>query len=88
MESLLARVREETDAAIASAMSRAAHEVDAYSTKPFRPDCPDRQRCLVRGAALGARIAFDDAASILLVLRRGYERTHPEETRPEETRPE
>lgn len=83
VEGLLRRVQDETKPEVADAMRRAVEEVRAHSSKPFRPDCADQERCLVRGAALGARISFDNAASILRTLRRAAARANPAGNLPE-----
>lgn len=70
LDGFLRRVRDEAGDGIADAIARAVDEVRAHGTKPMRADCTDAERCLVRGAALGARIAFDDAAAVLTAMRR------------------
>lgn len=70
LERLLARVRDEAGPEIADAVERAVREVREHSRRPVRADCPDAERCLVKGAALGMRIAFEDAAQVLRRLRR------------------
>jgi hypothetical protein len=70
LDAFMRRVRDDAGEEIAAAMSLAIEQVRAHSTKPTRADCKSEERCLVKGAALGARIAFDDAAGILLMMRR------------------
>lgn len=70
LEGFLRRVRDDGGDDLADAIGVAIEQVRAHSTKPLRADCADAERCLVRGAALGARIAFDDAAQVLRRLRR------------------
>lgn len=69
LDGFLRRVREDGGQEIAAAIARAVEDVRAHSTKPARAGCDD-ERCLVKGAALGARIAFDDAAAVLRTIRR------------------
>ncbi|MCE9636252.1 MAG: hypothetical protein K8T90_11170 [Planctomycetes bacterium] len=70
LEGFVRRAREDAGDDVADAIGLAIEQVRAHSTKPLRADCADAERCLVRGAALGARIAFDDAAQVLRQIRR------------------
>jgi hypothetical protein len=70
VDALLRRVRADAGEVMAAAVERAVHEVLAHSTRAVRASCADEQRCLVRGAALGIRIALDDASQVLRILRR------------------
>lgn len=70
VDALLHRIREDAGEAFAAAVARAVDEVRAHGTRPMPADCADAERCLVKGAALGARITLDTAAAVLRTFRR------------------
>lgn len=70
VDGMLRRVRADAGEELAAAVARAVEDVRTHSTFKVRAECADAERCLVRGAALGARIAFDDAAQVLRAFRR------------------
>jgi hypothetical protein len=74
LDGFLTRVREDAGDEFAAAVARAVRDVRDHGQRPVRADCTDEERCLVKGAALGARIALSDAASILRTLRRAENR--------------
>jgi hypothetical protein len=68
LDDLVDAVRHDAGDAVAAELRRATDSVLAHSTLPMPADCPDVQRCLVKGAARGLRIAL------------GY--SHPHDERP------
>ena len=58
LAALLEAVRADAGDGFAGAMQRAFDAVRTKSSRPLPADCPDAERCLVRGAARGARIAL------------------------------
>lgn len=69
VEGFLRRVHDDAGAAVEAAIRLAVEQVEEHSRRRVRTDCGDAERCLVRGAALGARIAFDDVRQFLLRVR-------------------
>lgn len=83
LDGFLRRVRSDAGDDLADAIALAIDQVREHGTKPDRADCADAERCLVRGAALGARIAFDDAAQVLRMIRRARSRGAAEPVTPQ-----
>lgn len=61
VDGVVAQVRADCGDAFAEAVRRAADEVRRESKRTIAPSCEDAERCLARGAALGARLAVDNA---------------------------
>jgi hypothetical protein len=61
LDDLVDMVRKDAGDAVAAELRRAVDSVLAHSTLPMPADCPDVQRCLVKGAARGLRIALSYA---------------------------
>jgi len=61
LESLVAALRKDCGNVTADAVQRAVDDVTSRSTRPTRKDCDDVQRCLVKGAAKGVRMALSAA---------------------------
>ena len=81
VDGLVRRARSDAGDAVADAIARAVEDVRAHSTRAVRAECKDAEHCLVRGAALGARIAFDDAAGVLATIRRARGGSVPDQER-------
>ena len=58
VDDLVATIRRDAGDAMAGEVRRAVDSVLATSQRPLPADCPDMQRCLVKGAARGVRIAL------------------------------
>lgn len=71
-EGVVTRVRQDCGDGMADAVARAVEDVRAHSTRAVGADCEDAERCLARGAGLGARFAIENA---LYYLR--YEKPRP-----------
>jgi len=54
-------IRKDAGDVVAAEVRRAVNSVLANSTLPMPADCPDAEKCLVRGAARGLRIALSYA---------------------------
>ncbi|MCG3135776.1 MAG: hypothetical protein HMLKMBBP_03532 [Planctomycetes bacterium] len=61
---LVERIRGDAGDEIAEAVRRACDDVRSRSRRPLPAGCGER--CLVRGAAKGARIALDDVRDLLI----------------------
>ena len=61
IDDLVDAIRKDAGDAVADEVRRAVDSVLAHSTLPMPADCPDAQRCLVKGAARGMRIALSYA---------------------------
>ena len=57
-DDLIAAIRADAGDSMADDVRRAIDSVTAHSKRPLASDCADTQRCLVKGAAHGARIAL------------------------------
>ena len=58
VDDLVATIRRDAGDAMADDVRRAVDSVTAHSQRPLAADCADAQRCLVKGAAHGARVAL------------------------------
>ena len=58
LDELVEAIRKDAGDAMAEEVQRAASAVLAQSRRTTRPECGEVQRCLVKGAAKGARIAL------------------------------
>lgn len=61
LDRLIAMIRKDAGDEMANEVERAATGVLAHSQRTPGPDCEDVQRCLVKGAAKGSRIALEVA---------------------------
>jgi hypothetical protein len=59
LDVLVEAVRNDAGDAVAAELRRAIDSVLAQSTLPMPANCPDVERCLVKGAARGLRIALN-----------------------------
>lgn len=58
VDSLVAAIRNDAGDGMADEVRRAVDDVTAKSARPLPADCADVQRCLVKGAVRGVRIAL------------------------------
>jgi hypothetical protein len=61
VEDLIAAVRRDAGDRLADDVARAIESVTSRSKRPLPSGCPDEEKCLVRGAARGARLAVQAA---------------------------